>query len=158
MKFIGLNSLIFAVPNVPYGVESLALTESSLQGLAFLMYRMELKATVAGKGFSFISPVPNVPYGVERTDLQAVQLLACFVPNVPYGVERYSSTVEEASKNLVPNVPYGVESPPLGKVNFLGRAIVPNVPYGVERILLSVKSYPTHRFLMYRMELKVTLR
>ncbi len=56
---------------------------------AFLMYRMELKVSLATVK-SWMDRVPNVPYGVERKVCYRHFSNKFLVPNVPYGVERSS--------------------------------------------------------------------
>ena len=78
------------------------------------------------------------------------------VPNVPCGVESASSSVRKARYSSVPNVPCGVERLILFLLSNTD-ILVPNVPCGVERLMLSKNLFPAGGFLMYRVELKVTL-
>ena len=123
---------------------------------AFLMYRVELKASAVRIWPSWSLTVPNVPCGVESCPC-GFCLLAMNSSFLMYRVElkACSSTLFRWSWTCVPNVPCGVESLEDEERLKRVREKVPNVPCGVES---STKNFHgtggNSRFLMYRVELK----
>ncbi len=122
------------VPNAPCGVESFVFLQKGGRASAFLMHRVELKATLTVLHY-IKNYVPNAPCGVESWVWGEATKPSSPVPNAPCGVERspYLKVAVLSSSFLMHRVELKDRDDIRSELDSFR---VPNAPCGVERLKL----------------------